>query len=510
MARLHEYQGKPLLNEKKINIPQGGPASSPGEAKTIAEEIDGPVVIKGQAWLTGRAALGAIRFAETPSEASEAAAAVLGMKIKGISIDTVLVEVKLDIDREFYAGIIIDDVSKAPMVIFSRIGGSGIEEIAQEHPEALARAVIDIRTGLLDYQARDLVRQVGIHGKLQLELGTLLTRLYSVARKYDARSAEINPIALTTDGRLYAADCRLTIDDYAVYRHPELGIEIAREFDRPPTLLEKIAWQVEKNDYRGTFYFIQLEQDFNKGEGVIGFHGAGGGGSMMSMDAILNRGYRLANFVDTSGNPPASKVYRAARIILAQEGIDGYFASGSGVASQEQFHSARGLVKAFMEVPLTVPAVIRLGGNAEERAIAILERAQEQIPAPVEGYGKDDTPEFCASRLDSLIKAVKAPTKKPSGLEYPQLLEPYAFETVTGGRVTLDHSACRECTSKVCIDTCVPGILSLDDGLPVLNISGEEAKKGGCIECLACEIECYFEGNRGGRVDLPLPELDEH
>ncbi len=231
---------------------------------------------------------------------------------------------------------------------------------------------------------------------------------------------------------------------------------------------------------------------------------------MMSMDAILNRGYKLANFVDTSGNPPASKVYRAARLILAQEGIDGYFASGSGVASQEQFHSARGLVKAFMEVPLTVPAVIRLGGNAEERAIAILERAQKKIPAPVEGYGKDDTPEFCAIRLDSLIKGSRKPIRATPGLKFAQPIEPYTFETVTGGRVTIDHRACRECESKVCIKTCVPGILALENDLPVLTISQDKAQKGGCIECLACEIECYFEGNQAGRVDLPLPVLIEH
>jgi succinyl-CoA synthetase beta subunit len=508
MARLHEYQGKKLLQEKKINIPRGATAASPEEAKTIAEEIDGPVVIKGQAWLTSRAALGAIRFAQTPSEAREAAEAILGMSTNGIAIETVLVEEKLDIEREFYAGIIIDDVLKAPVLIFSSIGGSGVEEIAREHPQAIARTVIDIHSGLLDHQARDLIRQVGIHGKLQLSLGTLLIRLYNVARAYDARSAEINPVALTNDGKLYAADCRITIDDYAVYRHPELGIEIAREFDRPPTALEKIAWDVEKNDYRGTFYFIQLEQDFKHGDRVIGFHGAGGGGSMMSMDAVLNRGYKLANFVDTSGNPPASKVYRAARIILAQDGIDGYFASGSGVASQEQFHSARGLVKAFMEIPLTVPAVIRLGGNAEERAIAILERAQDVIPAPVEGYGKDDTPEFCASRLDALIKAHKEEETKANGLKYPLPKEPYTFVTVSAGTVTFDHSACRDCDSKICIETCVPGILDLEDGLPVLKISPEEARKGGCIECLACQIECYFLGNQGGYVDLPVPGLE--
>ena len=114
------------------------------------------------------------------------------------------------------------------------------------------------------------------------------------------------------NGSLLAADCRFTVDDYAVFRHKELDIEIAREMDRPPTELERIAYQVEADDYRGTFFFLQLTEDFDKGERVVGFHGAGGGGSMMSMDAILSRDYRLANFVDTSGNPPASKVYRAA------------------------------------------------------------------------------------------------------------------------------------------------------------------------------------------------------
>lgn len=507
MARLHEYQGKSLLKEAKISIPKGSPAHSPEEVRVIAGEINKPVVIKAQAWVTGRASLGAIRFADTPEEAAEAASAILDMQIRGFPVDTVIVEEKLEIEREFYAGVIIDDRAQAPVVIFSCIGGSGIEDIAREHPEAIVRIPIDIRRGLPDHQARDLIRKVGIHGKLQLDLGTILTRLYQVARRYDTRAAEINPVVLTVDGKVIAADCRITIDDNAVYRHPELDIEIAREFDRPPTKLEKVAWQVEKNDYRGTFYFIQLEQDFKSGEGVIGFHGAGGGGSMMSMDAVLNRGYRPANFVDTSGNPPASKVYRAARIILAQSDIDGYFASGSGVASQEQFHSARGLVKAFMEEPLTVPAVIRLGGNAEDQAIHILNRAADEIPAPVEGYGKDDSPEFCAERLDNLIRSYTPPTEKPKGLTLPKAKDPYTFETITGGIVSFDHAICRKCETKICIDTCVSTILSLEDEVPKLNISKEDAKKGRCIECLACEIECYFEGNRGCRIYLPLPEL---
>ncbi len=293
-----------------------------------------------------------------------------------------------------------------------------------------------------------------------------------------------------------------------MFRHPRLEIDVAREFDRPPTKLERIAWDVEKGDYRGTFYFIQMEQDFKRGDKVIGFHGAGGGGSMMSMDAILNKGYKIANFVDTSGNPPASKVYRAARIILAQGPIDGYFASGSGVASQEQFHSARGLAKAFLEVPLDVPAVIRLGGNAEDRAIALMERVNDAIPVPIEAYGKDDSPDFCSDRLDFLVRGFLPVEDTAPPVEKPQPEEPYQFETVSGGTVILDHTACLQCETHICIDTCVPEILVLKDGLPVLNISVEEARKGGCIECLACQVECYFGGNRGGYVELPIPGLD--
>lgn len=510
MARLHEFQGKELLKAAGIPIPIGGPATSPKEAAEIARTCNNPVVVKGQVWVTGRAAMGLIRFADTPEDAAKIAGEILGSVNQGFEVDTVLVESRLDIEREFYAGVIIDDSLQAPMLIFSAVGGTGIEDLARDHPDALAQTPIDVVHGFYDYQARDLIRRTGIHGKLQLQIGALLPRLVKIAQDYDARAAEINPLVLTREGKLIAADCRITVDDYATYRHPELGIEVAREYDRPPTPLERIAWEVEKNDYRGTFYFIQMQEQFNHGEKVIGFHGAGGGGSMMSMDAVLNRGYTLANFVDTSGNPPASKVYRAARIILAQDSIDGYFASGSGVASQEQFHSARGLVKAFMEAPLRVPAIVRLGGNAEDLAIKILQRSQSDIPAPVEAYGKDDTPDFCAERLDQLIRSRDLPVRDRKVIRQASALERYDFETVTGGQVIFDHALCRECESKICIERCVPEILQLEDEVPVLVISEEEARKGGCTECLACQIECYFDGNKGGFVELPIPGLDDY
>lgn len=511
MARLHEYQGKAIFRQFGIATPKGGAAGTPDEARGLAAEIGAPVMIKAQVWTTSRAGQNLIHFAETPDQAALVAQELLGRQVGNFRVERVMVEARVAVAREFYLGVIIDDAARAPVIVFSSIGGSGIEQIAQEHPESVVRQAVDMGVGLRDFEARDLARRAGIEGKLLLQLGSFMPRFYAAARAYEARSAEINPLALTANGDLLALDARFTIDDYAVFRHPDLGIEIAREFDRPPTELEKIAWQVEKHDYRGTFYFIQMEMGFRKGERVVGFHGAGGGGSMMNMDALFARGFKIADFVDTSGNPPASKVYRAARIILSQKGIDGYYAGGSGVASQEQFHTARGLVKAFMDDPLNVPAVIRIGGNAEEQAIAILQRASDAhaFPAPVEAYGRDDSEAFCVERLqtlvDAYIPAADVPVREPF-----EPAEPYTFETITGGTITYDHALCRDCASKACVQTCVPQILSLVDDVPVLNISYDEAKRGGCIECLACEVECHFLGNRGGRIFLPIEGLDDY
>lgn len=509
MARLHEYQGKAILRQFGIATPKGGVAATADEAYALAQEMGAAVVVKAQAWTTSRAGQHLIQFAETADEAAAIADDLLGRQVGNFSVEQVMVEERLSIADEYYVGVILDDAARAPLVIFSSMGGSGFEEIAAAHPDKVAMQAVDIRTGLREFEARDLARRAGIKGKLLIQLGALLPKFYAAARTYEARSAEINPLAVTSKGDLLALDARFTVDDYAVYRHPDLGIEIAREFDRPPSDLEKIAWDVEKHDYRGTFYFIQMETDFEKDERVIGFHGAGGGGSMMNMDALFARGFKIADFVDTSGNPPASKVYRAARIILSQPNIDGYYAGGSGVASQEQFNTARGLVKAFMDDQLNVPAVIRVGGNLEEQAIAILERANGAFPAPVEAYGRNDTPDACVERLDALVQAYIPAAEIPVREAFVPA-EPYTFETVTGGTITYDHALCRDCVSKACVTHCVPQILSVADGVPVLNITREEAKRGGCVECLACEVECYFLGNRGGRIFLPVAGLDEY
>jgi succinyl-CoA synthetase beta subunit len=510
MARLFEYQSKTLLKQGGIPVPAGDVASTPEEARHIAKSIGRPVALKIQVWVTGRAGIGGIQFADSPEEAETKARGLLGMKVKNFVVERILVEEKLDIQAEYFAAVIIDDASKRPLLIFSPVGGTGVEEIARLHPEKIVRKTIDVLKGFPEYEARNMLLGLGIEGALLPNLAGFLTKLYKISRKNDARSAEINPLVLTAEGKLYAADCHLVVDDYAVFRHPEFGIEVAREFDRPPTELEKIAYRVEEKDYRGTFYFFQMVEETPGNEKYIGFNGAGGGGSMMSMDAVLNRGFKLANYCDTSGNPPASKVYRAAKIILSQPGIRGYFASGSGVASQEQFHSARGLVKAFHEEKLDIPAVIRLGGNFEERAIWILQTYLKDIPGAVEGYGRDDAPEFCAGRLEDLVAKNEARGYEVRPVFTPVVPETaYVFETVTG-RISFDHVKCAACQTKGCVPACVPKVLKLEEGKPVLAVSVEEARKGKCTECLACEIFCKFQEQDAIVIHLPIPGLKEY
>ena len=511
LARLYEYQSKILLREGGLPVPEGAVASSPAEARAIAERLGRPVVLKIQVWVTGRAGLGGIQFADTPAEAETKAAALLGMKVKNYVVERVLVEEKLAIETEYFAGIIMDDEAKAPLLVFSSVGGTGIEEIARRRPDRVVRRLIDVRTGLRGFEALNVVRKSGISGPALVPLSDLLTKLAAIARNADARSVEINPLVRTVDGRILAADCHLVVDDYAVYRHPELGIEIAREFDRPPTELERIAYKVEEKDHRGTFYFLQMADQSEPDDLLIGFHGAGGGGSMMSMDAVLARGFKIADYCDTSGNPPASKVYRAAKVILSQPGLKGYFSSGSGVASQEQYNSARGLVKAFAEERLAIPAVLRLGGNCEEEAIRILSAYLQDLPARVEGYGRDDPPEKCAARLAELIAENRGAVHEIRPMEEPRLPDcAYTFATLTG-RLSIDHSRCLHCASKGCLEACGRKILEADaEGLPVLAIPEAEAKKGKCTECLACEIFCRFHEQQAIHIELPIPGLKEY
>src|SRR5437867_11525543 len=500
MARLHEYQGKAILSANGFIIPRGRGASTADEAVAVATELGGEVVMKIQAWTTGRAGIGGVAFAEKPGEVRAHDNRMLAMKVGQFPVEAVLVEEKIDIDREFFLSFVIDDAARAPMIIFAAGGGSGIEERAA----STGRIACEVNRGPSDSAVNETVASCGLSPRHATQLADSIRQLFMAARSVEARSLEINPLVLTKNGEFVAADCRITIDDYAVGRHPDLEIEIAREFDHPPTAPERVAYAVEQNDHRGTFYFAQLATTAPKGsKGLVGFHGAGGGGSMMSMDAIVNAGFTIANFTDTSGNPSASKVYRAARIILAQPDLVGYFGSGSGVASQEQYWSAYGLAKAFWELNLDIPAVIRLGGNTEDRAVHILHRMSKLLRAPIEGYRKTDAPAIIAGRFAELVAGAGGTKWKPPPPRVPKFVKDPSSTMfpVKHGCVWIDTAKWPQFGSA--IETPSGELIVNHAGVPATYLPSEElASKDS--ELLACDVEFRLAGLEGLYLDLVI------
>jgi len=406
MARLYEYQGKQILKEAKVAIPKGDVATTPEEALKAAEKIGKPVAVKVQIWAGGRGKAGGIKFAETPAEAQAVAKNLLGSEIKALTVEKVLVEEKLEIEKEYYVGVIIDPSMKArcPVVMFSTEGGMDIEAVPSEK---IAQMNVDVLRGFRLYDALNLAVQLQVPTKFLPAIGQAIMGLYQTFKNYNCRIAEINPLVLTKDGKIVAGDCRIAIDDSSVFRHPEFGIEVAREAPTPPTELDKIAWWIEEGDLRGTCYIAQMVSEIN-GPDYVGYHGLGGGGDILGVDALTREGLKIANYADTSGNPPAAKVYRAAKVIFSQPGIEAYFLGGFMYANQEQWHHAHGIVKALREeMPKRpgFPCVLLLCGNTEEESLKILHEGTKGLPGRIEIYGGDKVyeTEFLAKRVRALI-----------------------------------------------------------------------------------------------------------
>jgi len=414
MARLYEYQGKEVLSKIGIPVPKGRSAESPSEAKKIAEEIGKPCVVKAQVWATGRFKAGGIKFAKSPAEAEEAAKALIGAEIKGLKVEKVLIEEQLDVEREFYVGVIVSNSHKikGPVLIFSSEGGSSIEEVSARNPERIGKLNVDYLKGVGLKEAEALISQVSFDGnpaskELKEALSQAVVQVYKAFKDYDARSLEVNPLILTKGKVILAADCHVTIDDNSVFRHPELGIALPRDMERPPTALEKKAWKIEEGDYRGTGYFSQMTTKV-EGGGWLGFHGIGGGGAMLGASAFVARGFKIANYADTSGDPPASKIYSVIRCILEQP-VDGYVLMGACLANQEQWHHAHALVKVFKEEAKKrpgFPVIMLIGGNKEKETHEIIREGFKNLPLRWELYGREyiyDT-DFIANRVEALVK----------------------------------------------------------------------------------------------------------
>lgn len=408
MAKFLEYQGKGFFKQAGIPIPEGDVAKSPEEAVEAARKIGKPVVVKAQVLAGGRGKAGGVKLAATPEEAGKAAEEILGMDIKGLTVKQVLVEEQLAIAQEFYAGLIINSAQevRGPVLMFSAEGGVDIESVPEDK---IATLNVDVIKGLMIHDTLDMCVSMGVTGAALRPLADVVLKLYNAFRKNDCRALEINPLVLTEEGKVYAADCRMEADDQAVFRHPEFGIKIGREFLKEPTDLDLMGWSYEASDFRGTSYIAEMASPEEVAEGgYVGYHGIGGGAAMLGMDALNKVGLKVADYADTSGNPTASKVYRTVKLIMSQPGIEGYFLSGFMMANQEQWHHAHGIVKALREeLPNRpgFPVVLLLCGNKEKESQEILKEGLAGLNARVEIYDREHVydAKFIGGRVRALV-----------------------------------------------------------------------------------------------------------
>jgi succinyl-CoA synthetase beta subunit len=408
MAKLFEYQGKEIFRKSGIPIPEGVVAKSPEEARKAAEKLGRPVVLKAQVWAGSRGKSGAVKFADTPEEAEAAAEAILGMKVKGLEAKQVLVEEKLDIVQELYAGVIINSAQevRGPVLMFSPEGGMDIESVPEDKISIMN---VDVIKGLMPYDTLNMVSSMGVKGKVLRQVADIVFKLFKTFQRMDCRTLEINPLVLTADNKALAADCRMAIDDQALFRHPELGIKIGLEFLKERTEFDLIAWCFEESDFRGTSYVAQMDdpEKVAKG-GYVGYHGIGGGAAMLGMDALNKVDLKVADYADTSGNPTASKVYRVIKLIMSIPGIEAYFLAGFVMANQEQWHHAHAIVKALREeLPKKpgFPVVLLLCGNKEKVSQEILKEGLADLNARIEIYDREHVydAKFIGGRVRALV-----------------------------------------------------------------------------------------------------------
>jgi len=286
--KLLEYQGKEIFARYGVPIPKGKVASTPDEAAAIAAEIGVTVVVKAQVHAGGRGKAGGIKLAKTPEEAREAATKILGMDIKGLTVEKVLVEAACDIKEEYYIGITTDRAARRNIVMVSAAGGIDIEEVAEVTPEKIAKLHLDPAIGLQDYQIRQLAFEANLPPAAIKGVGPFLKALYKVYLELDCSLAEINPLVLTGDGTLIGADSKVVLDDNALFRHKELAQFQEAQEDDP----------IEAEAHKRGLTYVRLEGD-------IGIIGNGAGLVMTTLDVVQREGGRPANFLDIGGGAKA-------------------------------------------------------------------------------------------------------------------------------------------------------------------------------------------------------------
>ena len=353
--KIHEYQAKAILAEAGVPVPRGRVATTASEARAIAQELGGRVVVKAQIHAGGRGKGGGVKLVSSPDEAEHEAARILGMMLRthqtgpeGQRVKRVLVEEGLDIRQELYLGIVIDRTVGLPVLMASSAGGMEIEEVARTRPDAIVKVHVDPATGIRGFHTRKLGFGLGLGGDLVKAAGDFFTRLYRTFEQKDCSLAEINPLAVTGAGRLLALDAKMNFDDNALFRHPE--IQALRDLD------EESPLEVEASRY--SLNYIKLD-------GTVGCMVNGAGLAMATMDIIKLAGGEAANFLDVGGGASAEQIENAFRILISDPSVKAVLINiFGGILRCDRL--AEGVIKAVKSLGVTLPIVIRMEGTNVE------------------------------------------------------------------------------------------------------------------------------------------------
>jgi succinyl-CoA synthetase beta subunit len=354
---LLEYQGKQLFAKHGVSVPDGRPATSVDEAVEAAEELGYPVVIKAQVQIGGRGKAGGIKLAKDRGEAQQHASAILGMDIRGFTVHELYVEKASEIDEEYYAAIVFDRSAKKPMAMLSRMGGMEVEEVAEKDPEAMRMLHVDPLLGIQDFHGRRLAFESGIAEDVIRPVGAMLAGLYDVFVREDATLVEVNPLLITKSREVVALDAKVTVDDNALFRHPDVAEMRDLSAEDPQ---ERMAKE------RGLTY-VKLD-------GNVGILGNGAGLVMSTLDVVAQAGGSPANFLDAGGGSKAEAITSAVEVILSDEKVKAVlFNIFGGITRCDEV--ARGLIEAFEQVKPEVPFVVRLDGTNDKEGRALLAEA---------------------------------------------------------------------------------------------------------------------------------------
>ncbi|MEB3203569.1 MAG: ADP-forming succinate--CoA ligase subunit beta [Candidatus Sericytochromatia bacterium] len=363
--KIHEFQAKQVLARHGVPIPRGRVAATPDECAAVAAELGGGLcVVKAQVHVGGRGKAGGVKLAKTPDEARQMGAQILGMDIKGLTVHKVLVEEGIAIDKEIYLGMILDRDSKRIVVMVSAEGGMDIEEVAERTPEKIARCTINPALGLTDYQVRHLCFGAGLPKDKVKEIAVFLKALYQAITQSDATLAEINPLVITKDGTLIAADAKMDIDENALYRQKDLALLQESEENDP----------IEEEARRRGLTYVHLDGD-------IGIIGNGAGLVMTSLDVVAREGGKAANFLDIGGGAKAEVVRNALEVVLLEPKVRGVVINiFGGITRCDEV--AKGVIDAAGKLDIKVPVVVRLEGTSVEEGKKLLaESGLNLVPA---------------------------------------------------------------------------------------------------------------------------------